>query len=915
MKKTLKFLIFGTLPFLIILIFIFFINIIKHDSIYAHKSMYTYQNPFNWFEYKIKSNIVKSFINFRDIYRKGLEKKRIYLEEQKQKQLLTDTPRSTKIWQRGFYFDEKKSLLPMQARLRGDNPRNWLFEKKNWRIKVRKKDIVNQQRYFDYLPFDFNKYFSGKIANKIGVLSSDFRLIELYLNDKSQGVYIEHENFNESFLRRKKIMPVNMYKTEQILDESIIALESNFFNSPGVASKSAVFNQLKKEDKSDLIFFLELMRMSSNDKKYFDYLIEGIGVDKWALFASYQILTQNFHNDNTHNLRMIVDPWSGHFYPIAHDPLIGNLNFEQFNLDNSSNDLLLLLNQSSKFQELKLKKLYQVLNSEIIEDLIDEHKKIEKTLSISETRDVEFLIENFNFVGLIKTLTNQKYINNKGKEERLNFLDTYTEYLNALNLYLISKPEGSWKKNKNGFEISVKKDLPLSDLKIYFEEETPEWIYLDLNENNKLDEIEKNYKFYPNSNYFSIPYNFYANRLDFRKTITHQSHINLKTPNTRFKFITNNSIKPQKIEFKNFISKKKYFLKEKNFESVPVTKFNIPISTNKVKKELIKLSGIYEIKKSKIFYENVLIEPGTTFNLHKNKSLIFKGKVIAEGEKDLPIVFQKAKDENWGTIALQGPNTSGSSFDNIILNGGTGHNIKNIKTKNDVYYSIGNIRYISALSLHDVNNIKLKNIKILNNSKYDDALHIIYSNNIFLENIKIHNSFGDAIDIDMSREIFLKNIDIKESKNDAVDLMESSVVIEDSNLFGSKDKAISVGENSLLTVRNSSLINNDVGIATKDGSSTIIDNLKFENNKFHIKNYKKNWRYGDGGLTIVNDSEFDVVENDNDNYIDLNYEKIEIDKFSSLLIENSSYEGKIINQKFFSKINEEKHLKRLKKLN
>mgnify|MGYP001189923647 FL=1 len=116
-------------------------------------------------------------------------------------------------------------------------------------------------------------------------------------------------------------------------------------------------------------------------------------------------------------------------------------------------------------------------------------------------------------------------------------------------------------------------------------------------------------------------------------------------------------------------------------------------------------------------------------------------------------------------------------------------------------------------------------------------------------------------------------------------------------------------------MRNSSLINNDVGIATKDGSSTIIDNLKFENNKFHIKNYKKNWRYGDGGLTIVNDSEFDVAENNNDNYIDLNYEKIQIDKFSSLLIENSNYEGKIINQKFFSKTNEEKHLKRLKKLN
>ena len=87
------------------------------------------------------------------------------------------------------------------------------------------------------------------------MLSPEYKLVELYLNDKSQGVYIESENFNESFLRRKNIMPVNLYKTEQILDESIVGLESNIFNNPGVTNKVAVFNQLPENDKSDLVFF------------------------------------------------------------------------------------------------------------------------------------------------------------------------------------------------------------------------------------------------------------------------------------------------------------------------------------------------------------------------------------------------------------------------------------------------------------------------------------------------------------------------------------------------------------------------------------------------------------------------------------------------------------------------------------
>ncbi len=52
MKKTLKFLIIGSLPFLLILLFTLSFNVIKNDWLYGHKSLYTYQGPFDWFTYK-----------------------------------------------------------------------------------------------------------------------------------------------------------------------------------------------------------------------------------------------------------------------------------------------------------------------------------------------------------------------------------------------------------------------------------------------------------------------------------------------------------------------------------------------------------------------------------------------------------------------------------------------------------------------------------------------------------------------------------------------------------------------------------------------------------------------------------------------------------------------------------------------
>ena len=56
MKKTVKYLILASLSFLLVLYFLFVSSIIKLDWNYAHKPMYTYQNPFDWFNYKVKVN-------------------------------------------------------------------------------------------------------------------------------------------------------------------------------------------------------------------------------------------------------------------------------------------------------------------------------------------------------------------------------------------------------------------------------------------------------------------------------------------------------------------------------------------------------------------------------------------------------------------------------------------------------------------------------------------------------------------------------------------------------------------------------------------------------------------------------------------------------------------------------------------
>ena len=107
-----------------------------------------------------------------------------------------------------------------------------------------------------------------------------------------------------------------------------------------------------------------------------------------------------------------------------------------------------------------------------------------------------------------------------------------------------------------------------------------------------------------------------------------------------------------------------------------------------------------------------------------------------------------------------GDKTTNSVFENVIFDGGSGLTKEHFKEKSQEYFSIGNLRFISSVSVHKTENIYFKNIEIKNNYEYDDTIHIIYSKNILIENLKIENAFGDAIDIDMSSNINLKNINI-----------------------------------------------------------------------------------------------------------------------------------------------------------
>ena len=80
------------------------------------------------------------------------------------------------------------------------------------------------------------------------------------------------------------------------------------------------------------------------------------------------------------------------------------------------------------------------------------------------------------------------------------------------------------------------------------------------------------------------------------------------------------------------------------------------------KKNLKTLSGTIIVDNQIEFTNPVKIKPGTTFLLNKNSNIIFKNKVEAIGTKDNKITFKANTKDPWGTVALIGKNTNGSTY-------------------------------------------------------------------------------------------------------------------------------------------------------------------------------------------------------------------------------------------------------------
>ena len=159
-------------------------------------------NLIEYYTGTILDNIQHVFTNNSN---NGLEIEEFLISEKSQESLLSDFPLNIKNWQPAYYKYPDGNFREIQIRYRGDNPNGWARNKKSFRIKSRKKSLINNERVINYhLPQDENiigTYLSYYIGKQINLITPDSQLVEARINGEPSGVYFKNSQIDEIFLR------------------------------------------------------------------------------------------------------------------------------------------------------------------------------------------------------------------------------------------------------------------------------------------------------------------------------------------------------------------------------------------------------------------------------------------------------------------------------------------------------------------------------------------------------------------------------------------------------------------------------------------------------------------------------------------------------------------------------------------
>ena len=777
-----------------------------------------------------------------------------------------------------FTIQDKNKILKGKIRLKGGRNAHW-NEKKYSTYKI---DLDANQYFMGMNKFSISKprmrnyiheWLYHEMGKELGLINLNYKFINVSINGSKKRLYALEEGFSKELIERSKRRngPIFSLREELSMEgkKSVVEIyNKKYWNTEEnykLAEEAA--NKLNK-------FFLQ----KEKAENVFD-------LDKWATLLAICDYLKTFHGAQQKSVKFYYNPINGLFEPVLYDGHRGRQhpNYNKWNYN---------------------------YNDQIIFDYVFKHSDSyfpDNSLYWTKLFFVDYKQKDFNkkfyklYLKKLNKISSEKFINNfyYSREKEIKKINNqiYSDYYLFDNnasygpgFYYFSKQDFFQRAGKLRKKISYKElvqnqrfQVGIIDNELIIKNFNRSQYYglfeiRTLNCQNNIDLIDSNgeYKIIEYNNYLN-----YLNKADVKSSEDYDfANVIVKTKIDLSRFENEQLNQCKGVTVYNVLNNTETYLEidRLNFSSIKENKKDIDKDNYKkhfveVGKELYLNSDLELINENLFIPEKftVILKPGQKIILEDNAFIFSKSNWIAKGKEER-IYIMGQKDNFGGGLIIDGVNQK-SYFENVnfaylsglkkdYLDTDTGisyspissYDSNSINTYSErlkkIFFnkSLNGFLIMGSLNLHNTE-VDLVNVK-LDKINSEDAINIINSK-FTIKNLTFVENLSDAIDLDFSEGI-IEATAFKDIGNDAIDFSGSKVKVRDVHFDNIGDKLISIGENSEIDIKNIIAEKSYIGIASKDGSTAIVENVKMTDVVIPFASYNKKKEYKISKLFLKN---------------------------------------------------------------
>ncbi len=229
----------------------------------------------------------------------------------------------------------------------------------------------------------------------------------------------------------------------------------------------------------------------------------------------------------------------------------------------------------------------------------------------------------------------------------------------------------------------------------------------------------------------------------------------------------------------------------------------------------------------------VVCGQGTRLNLINGATILSYSSLDFSGSAGSPIIITSADSSGQGIAVLNAG--SESRLEHVIF-----HNLSNPDQQG---WSL-----TGAVSFYE-SPVSISQCQFIEN-RSEDALNTIRSS-FSVQNSQFTNIKSDAFDADFCSGT-VSGSSFTGCGNDAVDVSGSFVEVSDCVISGVGDKGLSAGENSRMVVRNCTITDSEIAIASKDKSDVLLDGIELVDCKVGFTLFQKKPEFDAANVAVQN---------------------------------------------------------------